>query len=188
MYVLKLQNMWLFLWLGAIGYLGLGFFNTVIWANITDVIDDQEVQTGHRDDGTVYAVYSFARKVGQALAGGIGGWALQVIGYEPAAAAQTDVVRRGLYTTATLVPAIGFFIVAAILMYFLCRGLLDFDDAHRAAVSGFLRGIFLFRRRLMIDLRYIFIVHPEDLRTYTGTQPAADTAFDHICFHRASFL
>lgn len=27
-------------------YLGLGFFNTVIWANITDVIDDQEVQTG----------------------------------------------------------------------------------------------------------------------------------------------
>lgn len=80
----------------------------MIWANITDVIDDQEVQTGHRDDGTVYAVYSFARKVGQALAGGIGGWALQVIGYEPAAAAQTDAVRRGLYTTATLVPAIGF--------------------------------------------------------------------------------
>ena len=117
MYVLKLQNMWLFLWLGAIGYLGLGFFNTVIWANITDVIDDQEVQTGHRDDGTVYAVYSFARKVGQALAGGIGGWALQVIGYEPAAAAQTDAVRRGLYTTATLVPAIGFFVVAAILWF-----------------------------------------------------------------------
>ena len=50
----------------------------------------------------VYAVYSFARKVGQALAGGIGGWALQVIGYEPAAAAQTDAVRRGLYTTATV--------------------------------------------------------------------------------------
>ena len=117
MYVLKLQNMWLFLWLGAIGYLGLGFFNTVIWANITDVIDDQEVQTGHRDDGTVYAVYSFARKVGQALAGGIGGWALQVIGYEPAAAAQTDAVRRGLYTTATLVPAIGFFVVAVILWF-----------------------------------------------------------------------
>ena len=89
----------------------------MIRANITDVIDDQEVQTGHRDDGTVYAVYSFARKVGQALAGGIGGWALQVIGYEPAAAAQTDAVRRGLYTTATLVPAIGFFVVAAILWF-----------------------------------------------------------------------
>ncbi|WP_278757831.1 MFS transporter, partial [Alistipes putredinis] len=110
--LLDILLLWgLFLWLGAIGYLGLGFFNTVIWANITDVIDDQEVQTGHRDDGTVYAVYSFARKVGQALAGGIGGWALQVIGYEPAAAAQTDAVRRGLYTTATLVPAIGFFVV-----------------------------------------------------------------------------
>ena len=64
-------------------------------------------------------------------------------------------------------------------MFFLCRGLLDFDDAHRAAVSGFLRGIFLFRRRLMIDLRYIFIVHPEDLRTYTGTQPAA-VSYTHL--------
>lgn len=40
-----------------------------------------------------------------------------MIGYEPAAAAQTDAVRRGLYTTATLVPAIGFFVVAAILWF-----------------------------------------------------------------------
>ena len=36
---------------------------------------------------------------------------------EAAAAAQTDAVRRGLYTTATLVPAIGFFVVAAILWF-----------------------------------------------------------------------
>ena len=77
----------------------------------------KSLTTRFGDDGTVYAVYSFARKVGQALAGGIGGWALQVIGYEPAAAAQPDAVRRGLYTTATLVPAIGFFVVAAILWF-----------------------------------------------------------------------
>ena len=34
-------------------------------------IDDREVRTGSRDDGTVYSVYSFARKIGQALAGGL---------------------------------------------------------------------------------------------------------------------
>ena len=33
-----------------------GFFNTVIWAMITDVIDDAEVKNGVRRDGTVYAV------------------------------------------------------------------------------------------------------------------------------------
>ena len=104
--------MWIFLLITCIGYLGLGYFNTVIWANITDVIDDQEVKTGVREDGTVYAVYSFARKVGQALAGGIGGWALDFIGYESAAKVQTEAVINGIYTTSTLVPAIGFLIVA----------------------------------------------------------------------------
>lgn len=115
LYFLKTDNMWLFLILATIGYLGLGFFNTVIWANITDVIDAQEVETGHREDGTVYAVYSFARKVGQALAGGIGGWALSAIGYESSAIVQTERVLSGIYTTSTLVPAIGFFAVALIL-------------------------------------------------------------------------
>lgn len=117
MYFLHLRNMWLFLGLSIAGYLGLGFFNTVIWANITDVIDDQEVKTGHREDGTVYAVYSFARKVGQALAGGVGGWALEIIGYESAATVQTGEVLEGLYATATIVPAIGFFAVAFLLWF-----------------------------------------------------------------------
>ena len=117
MYLLQLKNMWAFLLLSIVGYLGLGFFNTVIWANITDVIDDQEVRDGEREDGTIYAVYSFARKVGQALAGGAGGWALEIIGYDPAAAAQTDEVLRGLYLSTTLIPAIGFFAVAAFLWF-----------------------------------------------------------------------
>ncbi|PNV61118.1 MFS transporter [Clostridium sp. chh4-2] len=112
LYFLRIKNMWIFLLITCIGYLGLGYFNTVIWANITDVIDDQEVKTGVREDGTVYAVYSFARKVGQALAGGIGGWALDFIGYESAAKVQTEAVINGIYTTSTLVPAIGFLIVA----------------------------------------------------------------------------
>lgn len=117
MYFLRIRNMWLFLLLSILGYLGMGFFNTVIWANITDVIDDQEVKVGHREDGTVYAVYSFARKVGQALAGGIGGWALEIIGYESAATVQTAGVLSGLYATATIIPAIGFFAVAILLWF-----------------------------------------------------------------------
>ena len=116
LYFARVTNMWVFLAASTVAYLGLGYFNTVIWANITDVIDEQEVKTGNREDGTVYAVYSFARKVGQALAGGVGGWALAIIGYESSAKVQTAEVINGIYTTATLVPAIGFLVVGFFLL------------------------------------------------------------------------
>ena len=95
----------------------MAFFNTVIWANITDVIDNQEVVTGSREDGTVYAVYSFARKVGQALAGGAGGWALTLIGYDEKLQVQSAEVIQGIYSVSTLIPAVCFLIVALILWF-----------------------------------------------------------------------
>ena len=42
---------------------GFGFFNIVVWAFVTDVIDYHEYLTGLREDGTVYSIYSFARKM-----------------------------------------------------------------------------------------------------------------------------
>lgn len=117
LFFLKVKNVAVYIVLANIVMLGLGFFNTVIWANITDVIDDQEVKTGQREDGTVYAVYSFARKLGQALAGGAGGWALSIIGYDQLAKVQTEAVINGLYTTSTLIPAVCFFIVALFLWF-----------------------------------------------------------------------
>ena len=88
----------------------------MIWANITDVIDDAEVKNGKREDGTIYAVYSFARKVGQALAGGLSGYAMGLIGYQSAAKVQTAEVLKGLYTISTLVPALLFFCVTFMLV------------------------------------------------------------------------
>lgn len=49
LFFLKVKNVAVYIVLANIGMLGLGFFNTVIWANITDVIDDQEVKTGQRE-------------------------------------------------------------------------------------------------------------------------------------------
>ena len=45
----------------------LDCFNMVIWAMITDVIDDAEVKNGMREDGTIYAVYSFRKKTGSGI-------------------------------------------------------------------------------------------------------------------------
>ncbi|MGY5766324.1 MFS transporter [Brachybacterium sp. DNPG3] len=90
--------------------LGLAALNVLIWAFITDVIDFQEIRTGERNDATVYATYSWARKLGQALAGGLSGWALGWIGYVSATSGesvvQTQSVLDGIYTLTTLVPAL----------------------------------------------------------------------------------
>ncbi len=119
LFVLRLTNPWLFCLFLLFGNLGVGLFNLQIWAFITDVIDNQEVRTGHREDGTVYAVYSFARKIGQALAGGLGGYALSVIGYISSTEniIQAPEVVQRIYTVSTLIPAICYFIVALILIF-----------------------------------------------------------------------
>ena len=94
----------------------MGVFSMVSWALITDVIDDAELRNGVREDGSVYALYSFARKLGQAAAAGLSGALLTAIGYSQETAFRPDVVN-GLYDIAALVPAVGFGALAAILWF-----------------------------------------------------------------------
>ncbi|RDW18619.1 MFS transporter [Oceanobacillus chungangensis] len=82
------------------------FFNLVVWAFVTDVIDYHEYLTGLREDGTVYSIYSFSRKVGQAIAGGIGGVALTAVGYNETAKLQAGETLDGIYMLSTLVPGL----------------------------------------------------------------------------------
>ncbi len=102
-------------------WLFLGVFSMVNWALITDVIDYSELKNGIREDGTVYAIYSFARKLGQALASGLSGWLLTAIAYNENAlaqgVAQTDAVKNGIFTISTIVPAVGFVALAAVLWF-----------------------------------------------------------------------
>ena len=95
----------------SIAMLGYGMFNLVVWAFVTDVIDYHEYLTGLREDGTVYSIYSMARKVGQAVAGGLGGAAIAAVGYNPALQAQTESTLNGIHTLGTLVPAIVFAVI-----------------------------------------------------------------------------
>ena len=115
-YFLRPQNVWVFVGLQTLGWFGLGMFTMVSWALITDVIDYAELQNGVREDGSVYALYSFARKLGQAASAGLTGWLLTAIGYvSGSAAGQTAEVRSGIFAITTLVPALGFFLLALVL-------------------------------------------------------------------------
>lgn len=117
LFILHTDSMWLYVVLSIVGSLGFGLFNLIIWAFISDIIDDHEVKTGVREDGTIYAVCSFSRKIGQAIASAMGAWSLALIGYVEGAAKQTAAVNNGIYNIATLVPAILYIVVGVVLAF-----------------------------------------------------------------------
>ena len=120
-WIIKPSNMWVFIALQGLNWIGLGMFSMVCWAMITDVIDYSEIKNGVREDGSVYALYSFARKLGQAVAAGLAGWLLEAIGYNNNAIAegigQTAAVKSGIFSITTLVPALGFGLLAIVLLF-----------------------------------------------------------------------
>ncbi len=116
LFFVRPQNVWVYVLFMALCWLGLGMFSMVSWALITDVIDYSEIKNGVREDGSVYALYSFARKMGQAAAAGVSGFLLTLIGYTQETAFDTQVIN-GIYNISTLVPAIGFGLLAAILWF-----------------------------------------------------------------------
>lgn len=110
------DNVWVYVAFYVLSFIGIGFFNTVIWAMITDVIDDAEVKNGIREDGTIYAVYSFARKLGQAFSSGMVGALLSLVGYS-AETAFDPAVTEGIFTISCIVPIVGLVAVALALIF-----------------------------------------------------------------------
>ena len=121
LWIIRPESVWVYCGLQMLCWLGLGVFSMVCWALITDVIDYSEIKNGVREDGSVYALYSFARKLGQALAAGLSGWLLTGIGYSSEIAAQglkqQDSVLNGIFNISTLIPAVGFALLAIVLWF-----------------------------------------------------------------------
>lgn len=117
LYLLPNLNATQFISILTVAMFGYGFFNLVIWAFVTDVIDYHEYLTGLREDGTVYSIYSFARKVGQAIAGGVGGFAIGAVGYDATHQTQTQDALQGIHTLGTLVPAIILAVIFLVLVF-----------------------------------------------------------------------
>lgn len=115
-FILRPSNPFVFVAFAAVATISMGYFNTVVWAMITDVIDDTEVRTGVREDGTVYSVYSFARKLGQAISSGLIGALLTMIGYSEATAFDPAVTGK-IFNLACLAPFAGFVALALILVF-----------------------------------------------------------------------
>ena len=116
-FFIRPSNVWVFIVIQSFTWLGLGMFQMIAWALITDVIDYSEIRNGIREDGSVYALYSFARKLGQTIAGAGVPAVLGIIGYDGTLAEQPAQVVEKLYGISTLVPSI-ILIALFVLLFF----------------------------------------------------------------------
>lgn len=116
LFFIRPENVWVYAGFQLLSWIGLGMFSMVTWALITDVIDYSELKNDKREDGTVYALYSFARKLGQAASAGLTGFLLEMAGYSAATKAE-PAVRQGIFDISVLVPALGFLLLAFILWF-----------------------------------------------------------------------
>ena len=118
LFFVRPANVWIYVGFNLFCWLGLGVFAMVSWALITDVIDYSELKNGIREDGSIYALYSFARKMGQAAAAGLTGLFLTIVGYEKIEGVPLPQgVKDGIFSISTLVPAIGFLLLSAVLWF-----------------------------------------------------------------------
>lgn len=121
LFFIKTDNPYVFLAFTFFSGLGQTFLILEIWALVMDVIDFHEIRTGRREEGTGYAFISFARKIGQTLAGAGLNALLVVIGYNSDASANGEALPENvltkLYDISTLVPAVALGLIAVILVF-----------------------------------------------------------------------
>jgi len=92
--------------------IGLGGVNTVSFALQSDTVEYGEWKTGSRSEGATYSIFSFTRKVGQAIGAAAASYTIGLGGYLEGAATQPDSAVAAIKTAAGLVPAA--FILGAI--------------------------------------------------------------------------
>lgn len=114
LFVIHTQSPVVYLVLLFIANMGMGYFSMVSWAMISDCIDNHYLITNERADGTVYAMYSFIKKLAGAVTGSIGAWSLALIGYDNLATVQTDGVSNAIFNISVLIP--GVFMLASFLL------------------------------------------------------------------------
>lgn len=115
----KITDPYLWLVLFALAMVATGFFNVLIWAMVADCIDAQELATGRREEGSIYATYSLFRKLSQGLGSALISVALGMTGYlAERGVDQLPGVAENIRFMTGLLPFIGNVLVFLIMFFF----------------------------------------------------------------------
>lgn len=139
--IVRLNNPYLWMALMALTMLGSAFYLTLMWALVADCIDFQEQQTGRREEGSIYATYSFFRKTAQGLGTAIIAFSVSLTGYDSrlGATAQAAGVPEKIYFMTSFIPFIGS-IICFLSMNFLYKLTDKKDGSGRTLTSDITDG------------------------------------------------
>lgn len=96
---------WLAIVFFALYGVGLAAVNMLMFALEADTVEYGEWRSGVRTEGTTYAVFSFTRKLGQAVGGAAAAYGLGMVGYVANAEQQAPATVDGIRSIAGFVPA-----------------------------------------------------------------------------------
>jgi glucuronide carrier protein len=85
--------------------IGVGGVNTLMWALEADTVEYGEWKTGLRTEGATYSVFSFTRKMGQAIGGAGAAFTIGLGGYVTQSETQPDSAIRAIKIAAGGLPA-----------------------------------------------------------------------------------
>ncbi|MCD7722789.1 MAG: glycoside-pentoside-hexuronide (GPH):cation symporter [Clostridiales bacterium] len=111
-------DIYLFIAMAFLINCGVAFITLEIWSMAADIIDHQEWVSGRREEAANYAIFTFMRKIGQAIAA-LAPWFVSLAGYDSdkvgSGISQGETVLNGMYNIATLVPFI-MYVIMLVLM------------------------------------------------------------------------
>ncbi|MET0415470.1 MAG: glucuronide transporter [Actinoplanes sp.] len=90
--------------------------NTLMWALEADTVEYGEWKTGVRTEGITYALFSFTRKLGQAIGGAVAAYAIAFGGYAGGAAIQSQAALDAIRYASGFIPVV--FILIGMLIFF----------------------------------------------------------------------
>jgi len=114
----------LFAWVPVIG-LGYAAVDVMPWSMLGEVIDEDDVLHGERREGLYNGIFTFLRKLGGALGVALVMGLLDVLGFAPGQAEQSETARQAIRWITALAPP--FFLVAGV---WLLRGYPLTRDRH----------------------------------------------------------
>lgn len=116
----KFENPFIWIALIAVAMFGSAFYLVLMWALVADCIDYQEMKTGRREEGSIYATYSLFRKIAQGVGASLISVCLSLTGYNEnlSALEQAAGVPENIYFMTGFLPFIGS-IICLVSMHFL---------------------------------------------------------------------
>lgn len=106
LFFIPIPDVRLYVVLSALSNLGQSVFIMTVWAFVADAIDFHEYKFHSRNDGTLYSIYTFSRKIGSTLASFGATALLAAVGFIASAATQTPEVASAVRYLGTGIPVV----------------------------------------------------------------------------------